>query len=121
MTQARRGVERVAVQDDQRDRAVAELARLRREKLDEAFDADVRQRAAHETLDPDWVVEARRAYAVGIDAYAKAQAASERAAVVRKQNLASINAALDRLQWMQSVRLRLDPFHNDTHDEEEQP
>jgi hypothetical protein len=121
VTQARRGVERVAVQDDQRDRAVAELARLRREKLDEAFDADVRQRAAHETLDPDWVVEARRAYAVGIDAYAKAQAASERAAVVRKQNLASINAALDRLQWMQSVRLKLDPFHTMQTNEEEQP
>ena len=122
VTQARRGVELVAVHDDQRDRAVAELARLRREKLDEAFDADVRERAAQETLDPDWVIEARRAYAVGIDAYAKAQAANERAALVRKQNLAAINAALDRLNWMQSVRLKLDPFNDNTEpNEEEQP
>ena len=121
VTQARRGVELVAVQDDQRDRAVAELARLRREKLDEAFDADVRERATQEMLDPEWVIEARRAYAVAIDAYAKAAMGSERAAQVRRQNLASINAALDRLQWLQSVRLRLDPFHTDTHDEEEQP
>jgi hypothetical protein len=121
VTQARRGVELVAVHDDQRDRAVAELARLRREKLDEAFDADVHERAAQETLDPDWVIEARRAYAVGIDAYAKAQAANERAAMVRKQNLASINAALDRLNWMQSVRLKLDPFDTTQTNEEEQP
>jgi hypothetical protein len=121
VTQARRGVALVAQQDDQRDRAVGELTRLRREKLDEAFDADIRERATQETLDPEWVIEARRAYAVAIDAYAKAQAANERAAVVRKQNLATINAALDRLQWMQSVRLKLDPFNNTEAKEEEQP
>ena len=121
VTQARRGVELVAVHDDHRDRAVAELARLRREKLDEAFDADVRDRAAQETIDPEWVIEARRAYAVAIDAYAKAQAANERSALVRKQNLASIDAALDRLQWMQSVRLKLDPFDTTQTNEEEQP
>jgi hypothetical protein len=121
VTQARRGVELVAVHDDHRDRAVAELARLRRERLDEAFDADVRDRAAQETIDPEWVIEARRAYAVAIDAYAKAQAANERSALVRKQNLASIDAALDRLQWMQSVRLKLDPFDTTQTNEEEQP
>jgi hypothetical protein len=118
VTQARRGVSLVAQHDEQRDRAVAELARLRREKLDQAFDADVRERATQETLDPDWVIEARRAYAVAIDAYAKAQASGERSAQARRQNLASINAALDRLQWMQSVRLKLDPFNNET---QEQP
>ena len=118
VTQARRGVDLVARHDEQRDRAVAELARLRREKLDEAFDADVRDRATQEAIDPEWVIEARRAYAVAIDAYAKAQAANERSALVRKQNLAAINGALDRLQWMQSVRLKLDPFHQP---QEEQP
>src|SRR5687767_4273489 len=87
VAQARRGVDLVAQHEDQRDRAVAELARLRRGKLDEAFDADVRDRATQETLDPDWVIEARRAYSVAIDAYAKAQAANERSAQVRKQNL----------------------------------
>ena len=121
VTQARRGVELVAQQDDQRDRAVAELTRLRRDKLDDAFDADVRERAAQETLDPDWVIQARRAYAVAIDAYAKAQAANERATIARKQNLASINAVLDRLRWMQSVRLKLDPFLAVQSNEQEQP
>jgi hypothetical protein len=119
VTQARRGVEFVAQHDEQRDRAVTELARLRRKKLDEAFDADVRDRATQETLDPDWVIEARRAYAVAIDAYAKAQASGERSAQARKQNLAAINAALDRLQWMQSVRLKLDLLNN--HETQEQP
>lgn len=124
VTQARRGIAHVAQHDDQRDRAVAELARLRREKLDDAFDADVRDRATQETLDPEWVIDARRAYAVGIDAYTKAQAASERSAAARKQNLAAIDAALDRLLWIQSVRLRLDPFHHDIETErqpQEQP
>jgi len=121
VTQAHRGIELVAQDDMQRDHAVAELARLRRAKLDEAFDADVQDRATQETLDPDWVIEARRAYAVAIDAYAKAQASSERAAQVRKQNLAAINAALDRLQWMQSVRLKFDPFNTTTQSLEEQP
>jgi hypothetical protein len=121
VTQARRGVELVAQQDDQRDRAVAELTRLRRDKLDDAFDADVRERAAQETLDPDWVIEARRAYAVAIDAYAKAQAANERAAIVRKQNLETVKAVLDRLRWMQSVRLKLDPFLAVQSNEQEQP
>jgi hypothetical protein len=112
VAQTRRGIEIIANNDQQRDAAVAELARLRREKLDDAFDADVRDRATQESLDPDWVIEARRAYAVAIDAYAKAQAMSERSAQVRKQNLVAINAALDRLQWMQSVRLKLDPFNS---------
>jgi hypothetical protein len=120
-TQARRGIELVSEHDDQRDRAVAELARMRRERLDEAFDADVRDRAMGETLDPEWVIEARRAYAVAIDAYAKAQASAERTAQVRKQNLAAINAALDRLQWIQSVRLKLDPFHTERQPREDQP
>ena len=121
VAQARRGIDLVAQHDEQRDAAVAELARARRERLDNAFDEDLRDRAIQDALDPEWVIEARQAYAVAIDAYAKAQAASERAAMVRKQNLASIRAALDRLQWMQSVRLKLDPFNELSQPQEEQP
>jgi hypothetical protein len=121
VTQARRGIELVAQHDEQRDAAVAELARVRREKLDNAFDEDLRDRATQDALDPEWVIEARQAYAVAIDAYAKAQAAGERAAAVRKQNLAAVNAALERLQWMQSVRLKLDPFNELNQPPEEQP
>ena len=121
VAQTRRGIEIIAKNDKQRDDAVSELARLRREKLDDAFDADVRERATQESLDLDWVIEARRAYAVAIEAYAKAQATSERAAQVRQQNLTAINAALERLQWMQSLRLKLDPFNQEPQAQEKKP
>jgi hypothetical protein len=71
----------VAASDAQRDQAGIDLAKLRRQRLDEAFDEDARMR---DSIDADWVIEARRAYAVALDAYAKTQAADERAAIERK-------------------------------------
>jgi hypothetical protein len=106
--QARRGIARVAQNDQDRDRAIEELAKLRRQRLDEAFDEDVRTRATQETLDPDWVIDARKAYEAGLDAFAKTQATAARASDVRRQNLAAIDAALDRLRWMQSIQLKLE-------------
>jgi hypothetical protein len=106
--QAKRGIALIAQNDQDRDRAIEELAKLRHQKLDDAFDEDVRTRAARESLDPDWVIESRKAYAAGLDAFAKAQAASDRAGEVRKQNLAAIDTALDRLRWMQSIELNLE-------------
>ena len=103
VTQARRGVASVAKSDANRDKALAELAKLRRERLDSAFDEDVRGR---ETLDADWVIEARKAYATGLDAFAKSQAADERAAAERKRTLEATDAALQRLQWLQSIQLK---------------
>jgi len=55
--------------------AIEQLSQLKRQRLDQAFDEDVRLCATQETLDPDWVIEARKAYASAIDAYAKTQAA----------------------------------------------
>src|SRR5216110_1225058 len=89
VTQARRGVSYVAQNDLDRDRAIAELAKLRRDRLDQAFDEDVRLRSTQESLDADWVIEARKAYASALDAYAKTQAASENASAERKRNLAA--------------------------------
>lgn len=105
--QTRRGIELVSQDDAQRGRAAAELAKLRRQRLDEAFDEDVRVRATQESLDPDWVIEARNAYAVALDAYAKAQAADEQASQQRARNLSAMNSALDRLRWMLSVQLKV--------------
>ena len=112
--QARNGVDIIAKQDGQRDAALREAAKLRREKLDAAFDADVHLRATQEALDPEWVVEARKAYALAIDAYATARAAQDHANVSRRRNLAAIDAALARLQWMQSIRHRFDLFNDDS-------
>lgn len=108
VTQARRGVAIVAQHDAARDRSIAELASLRRQRLDDAFDQDVRERAMNDLLDPEWVIEARRAYAVALDAYAKGQAADVRVAAERRRTLAAIDAALQRLQWLQSIQLKLD-------------
>jgi len=108
VTQARRGVAMVAQHESQRDRTVAELASLRRQRLDDAFDRDVRERSMNEPLDPEWVIEARRAYAVALDAYAKAQASDQRAAAERRETLSAIDAALQRLQWLQSIQSKLD-------------
>jgi hypothetical protein len=112
--QARNGVDLIAKQDGQRAAAFREAAKLRREKLDAAFDADVQLRSTRETLDPDWVVEARKAYALAIDAYATARVADDQANESRRRNLAAIHAALARLEWMQSVRHRFDLFNDDS-------
>ena len=108
VTQARRGVAMVGQHDAACDRSIDELASLRRQRLDDAFDQDVRERAMNEPLDPQWVIEARRAYTVALDAYAKAQATDERVAAERRRTLAAIDAALERLQWLQSIQLKLD-------------
>lgn len=106
--QTRRGIAMVSQDNTDRDRLSAELAKVRRQRLDEAFDEDVRLRASQESLDPDWVIDARKAYAVALDAYAKRQAADEQASVARTETLSAMDAALDRLQWMLSVQLN---FH----------
>ncbi len=103
VAQARRGIALVAESDVLRNSAINELAKLRRERLDQAFDEDARSR---ESIDADWVIEARKAYAVALDNYAKSQAADQRAAEDRKRNLAAIDAALERLQWLQSIQLK---------------
>ncbi|MEO6436892.1 MAG: hypothetical protein ABIP55_14185 [Tepidisphaeraceae bacterium] len=108
VTQARRGIAIVSEDDAKRNNSVAELAKLRRQRLDEAFDRDVRERAMTETIDPDWVIEARRAYAVALEAYAKAQASDESNAMERRHILSAIDAALAKLQWLQSIQLKFD-------------
>ena len=80
-----------------------------RSAVDEAFDADVREREKDSSIDGDWVIDARRAYSVALDAYAKSQAADDAASAARKRNLAAIDAALERLEYLQSVQLRLTP------------
>jgi hypothetical protein len=107
LTQARKGVANVTKRDEQRAAAITELASLRRQRLDEAFDQDVRERP---TLDADWVIAHRKAYAVGLDAYAQAQAAEEANELAEKRDLAAIDAALVRLQWLNSIEAKFNIF-----------
>ena len=106
--QARKGVALIRAHDVARAGLLAELARMRRSRLDEAFDADVREHATTQPIDVDWVIEARKAYAIALDAYAKAQASNDQAWLKRKELLSDVDALLERLQWMQSTQLKFD-------------
>jgi hypothetical protein len=106
VAQARRGID-VA----QENRAGAgtvyeQLAKLKRQRLDEAFDADVRDRERTGDLSSDWVVAHRAAYAAALDAYAKESQTLRASDDVARRNLHAVDAALQRLQWLQSIQNR---------------
>lgn len=105
VTQARRGVA-IAVQSQQNHSlASAELARIRRQRLDDAFDADVIDQGAD--IQAEWVIEARKAYAAVLDAYAKERTATTQAEAAARRNLRDVDEALARVQSLQAVQLKL--------------
>ncbi len=102
--QTRRGVSQIESSLESKSQIVREYHSLQRKRLDDAFDLDVRQR---NSLEPDWVIEHRRAYASAIDALYSATTASQQADVSDHRTLEAIRAALDRLEFLQSLQLRL--------------
>lgn len=107
--QARRGVAMWAAREEGRINEVAWQYGDRRRELDGAFDADVQRRAAGgQALDTSWVIESRKAYAVGIEAIARAEAAARQAAETAKANAAATDALLVKLQSLQTARLGLE-------------
>jgi hypothetical protein len=68
VTEARKGVQLVSQAETVRQKQSDALATERRVRLDAAFDADVRDRKA---LDPDWVIEQRKAYGAAMDQLAQ--------------------------------------------------
>jgi hypothetical protein len=111
-TQARRGVANLVTRANTRQQATSELSRIRRQRLDEAFDQDVRQR---QSFDADWIIQHRKAYAAGLDAYAKQQSTEDAAMQSEKRDLAAIDAALERLLWLQSIQSKFDILGEVTH------
>src|SRR5690606_18543996 len=87
---------------DERAELVRALRTRERERLDAAFDADAR---AIGTADAEWIIEARRAYALALDALHAQKAASDEADRVTRSNLAATLEALDQLERL--VRLPL--------------
>src|SRR5687767_4642377 len=72
--QARKGVE-AATDAQGSSRQLADLSHtLQRRRVDEAFDADVRD-CSPKQLNPDWVIEHRRAYAAALDSLATQRSA----------------------------------------------
>jgi hypothetical protein len=101
ITQARRGVALAATAQSQNAQTARQLAQVRRERLDEAFDADVRDQVE---LTADWVIEARAAYAAALDAYATQATAADASNRATRENFQAIDAALERLEWLTSIQ-----------------
>jgi len=98
--QARRGLELEKHSAAQRAEFVRNYYQLQRGRLDQAFDADVREAG---TLTKDWVIEHRKAYAAAVDAIHRQQIASAEAGASAARNLAAVDAALDRLRALLSI------------------
>jgi len=105
VTQAQRGIANVEKRSDGREEVTQQLAKLRRQRLDDAFDQDVRERPG---LDADWVIEHRKAYCAALDAYARQQQSEEAAIVAEKRDLEAVGLALQRLAWLQSIQNKFD-------------
>jgi len=102
--QARKGVQLAAEAQASHAQVAGELHALQRKRLDDAFDADVRERAE---IDADWVIEHRRAYAAGLDALESQTSASAEAQRIARENLIATDQALQQLYWLQSLQLRV--------------
>ena len=104
VSQARRGLEVAQSNRVGASGAIDQLARLRRKQLDAAFDADVRDREGD--LTPEWVIDARTAYAAALEMYAKEEAALRESDEVARRNLQAVDATLSRVQMLQSIQNR---------------
>lgn len=101
--QARKGIELCTTATNQQSEQIQKYHTLKRQRLDEAFDADVKTAPK---LSIDWVIEARKAYAVGLEALARDQASALQSLDAQQQNLKAIDQALQKLQWLQSIQMQ---------------
>jgi hypothetical protein len=98
--QARRGLELQKQSASERAEFVSKYYQLQRDRLDAAFDADVRET---ELLSKEWVIEHRKAYSAAVDAIHTQQGKSAEAEAMAARNLAAIDAALERLAALISI------------------
>ena len=98
--QARRGLQLEKQSALQRADFVQKYYQLQRQRLDAAFDADVRET---DLLSKEWVIEHRKAYVAAFDAIAAQQGKSADAEAISARNLAAIDAALERLSSLLSI------------------
>lgn len=87
-----RAVERASMLD--------EISSRERDRLDAAFDLDVIQR---NTLDASWVIEHRKAYAIGLDALNAERASRHEAVKIDQENAASAREALALLERIHNI------------------
>jgi hypothetical protein len=99
--QARKGVAIWQTRETAKDDEVRSAYAAKRKALDQAFDADIQQQ---QTLTAQWVVEARKAYAVGLNALAQNQAIALANNDAAKRDAAATDEALARLLALLSIQ-----------------
>lgn len=97
--QAIKGIALVRDSQEEQSAVVVQYHGLQRQLLDQAFDADVRERPA-DGLSADWIVEHRKAYAAALDLLARQRQSAEQADQVTRSNLAAISLSLEQLQTL---------------------
>ncbi|MGB7159661.1 MAG: hypothetical protein WBD40_16460 [Tepidisphaeraceae bacterium] len=103
LTQARRGIDLAQSNRANCASVHEQYAKLKRQRLDDAFDADVREQ---DQLTADWVIDHRAAYAVALEAFAHQQRELDESDAVARRNLHAVDVALERLQFLQSIQNR---------------
>ncbi len=106
--QSRKGVAMVSDSVAARREMIRALLQKDRAALDAAFDEDVIEQSE---IDSSWVIEARRAYAVALDALVRRDEAADRSIDADLDNLNAIDDALIELerlnqqqaQWFQRL------------------
>jgi hypothetical protein len=102
--QARKGVALCGEAQRERGQVVAQFHQMQRQRLDEACDADVRERG---DLSAEWVIEHRRAYAAALEVLGRQRQASEEAERTMQRNLDAVDEALRRVLLLQSIQLKI--------------
>lgn len=102
--QVRRGVNVTRHATAERQQLIERLNDVQFQRLDDAFDTDVKQRP---TLDATWVIEHRKAYAIGRDALSNQRHSLRLGQETIESNLDLIDRALVQLQLMHQAELKL--------------
>ena len=102
--QARKGVVLTRESLAGKSQIIDKFQEQQRARLDDAFDADVREQS---TLTSDWVIEQRRAYSAALNAMITQQQATRDARIADEKNLTAIDDALSQVLLLQSIQLRL--------------
>ncbi len=107
--QSRAGLTIIEQAHAQRAQMIESYQSQQRQTIDDAFDADAR---AIELADADWIIDARRAYAVALDALASQRAASRESDRITQSNSQAIRQALDQLQQLITLPVRFSTDKN---------
>lgn len=100
VTQASRAIDAIEAGTIERSRLLDASSALERRRLDAAFDLDVRQRPA---LDAAWVIEHRKAYAIGLDALNAERSARIEALRIDRDNATAAHDALALLERIHNI------------------